>query len=148
MWTSHVNARVLLLVALLVACKPVAKAEPDASALPAATVRAASVCIVVDAKDLTGGPVDLVGTVFTGTRGHPNGSSFDFVALRLAAPSCVKGLEDVKEVDEVHLAPKDDGASLRALASKKVRVTGTAFPEHTAWHVRPVVVDVASVTPL
>lgn len=60
----------------------------------------------------------------------------------------VEGLSETKQVTEVQLAPKDDGKDLRRLLNKRVRIRGTAFPEHTAWHVRPVLVDVDSVSAL
>lgn len=150
----------------LVGCKPKSNATPAADAAPPASAAASSSlpppppthgtpsaasaprtpappgeCIEVDASDLSGGSVDLVGKITEGTRGHPNGTSFDFYLLTLPKPKCVSGLDEVKQVTEVQLAP-DDPKQLARLVGKRARITGTAFPEHTAWHTRPVVISV------
>jgi hypothetical protein len=98
-------------------------------------------------NDLSGDHVELDGVVESGKRAHPNGSSFTFYTVRLPNPRCVLGSEDVREVTEIQLAPSEN-VKLGPLVGRKVHVTGEAFPEHTAWHARPVLVTVTSITSL
>src|SRR5262249_1271888 len=112
-----------------------------AAAAPPSSARTASNgCIVVHVDTLDGDDVDLDGIARSGTRGHPNGTSFTFFVLELPKRRCVNGLEETTTVDEVQLG----GVAIESFApyeGKRVRVLGRAFPEHTAWHARPVLVD-------
>ena len=126
---------------------PTASGPTSPSAVTSASL--ANACIVVDENALTGGPVDLEGVLTTGTRGHPNGSSFTFFALALTQPRCVRGFAETEHVSEVQLtstAAADDAKGFKPFVGKRVHIVGTAFPEHTAWHTRPVIVDVANVS--
>lgn len=105
-------------------------------------------CIVVDAEDLAGDLVTLEGKVTTVRHSHPNGSSFEAYVLTLPSPRAVCGLDETTSVQEIQLAPMDSDKELRAAVGKRVRITGSAFPEHTAWHIRPVLVQVTKTEPL
>ena len=151
----------LLLSVVLLACKQrdaaleadaaVVVAVADASApktsssaaVPDAAVPA---CIHVDADEAKAGMTTLEGTVRKSRHSHPNGSSFEFYFLELAKPVCVVGSEELKETKEVQLLSTTDLRTYEKLDGKKVSVTGTAFPEETAYHVRPVLLDVRSLT--
>jgi hypothetical protein len=114
-----------------------------AVAKASASVDDAVPCIVVGVGS-TPLDVTLEGTVFTGKHSHPNGTTFDFYALKLTSPRCVVGLEDAKSVEEVQL--RSDEA--KALVGKKVRVRGSPMAWMTAWHVRPVLLTDETITQL
>ena len=169
---GRMNARVVALVALALAaaCTPREKTVPDAGLADAgllATVGAGPLdagaaaprssmatkptdgCIHVDADEAEAGITKLEGTVFSGTHGHPNGKTFTFYALTLPKPTCVTGADGVTTVLEVQLASTVDPATdVKKWVGKRVRVTGSAFPEQTAWHVRPVIVTVKTIEKL
>jgi hypothetical protein len=108
-----------------------------------ASIEEAVPCIVVGVGST---PLDVTveGTVLTGKHSHPNGTTFDFYALKLTTPRCVVGLEDAKSVDEVQLTSDE----AKALVGKKVRVRGTPMAVMTAWHVRPVLLTDETITTL
>jgi hypothetical protein len=89
-----------------------------------------------------GGEVTLTGTVNSVKAEHPNGTSFNALVLAVEKPVESKSDEGTCKTDErkeVQLA----GTPLpETLVGKKVEVTGETFCEHTAWHVRPVLIDV------
>ena len=116
------------------------------SAAPSAPPPSITDCITVDTSDLSGGPVVLEGIVYSGKHGHPNGSMFTFFGMMLVAPRCVVGLDETPTTTDVQLMSMDDMKSLKKFEGAKVHITGSAFPEHTAWHVRPVVVSVETIT--
>ena len=116
------------------------------SAVPSAPPPSMTDCIAVDTSDLSGGPVVLEGKVYTAKHSHPNGSMFTFYAMTLVAPRCVTGLDDTKVIADVQLMSMDDMKVLKKFDGAKVHLTGTAFPEHTAWHVRPVLISVETIT--
>jgi hypothetical protein len=97
-------------------------------------------CIAVDEGNLSGSDVTLEGKIASAQHSHPNGSTFTFYTLRLAAPRCVRGSSDTMSIDEVQLAPSSDVIRVETLVGRHVRIKGSAFPWHTAWHVRPVLV--------
>ena len=158
------NARVVALVilALVAACTPRQKTVPDegladagvaatvdagtAAPIPSAASKPTDGCIHVDPDEDKAGVTKLEGTVFSGTHGHPNGKTFTFYALTLPKPTCVTGVDGVATVLEVQLASTSDPATeVKKWVGKRIRVTGSAFPEQTAWHVRPVIVSVRTV---
>lgn len=166
-YCGPMNARLVALVALVLVagCKPRQKLTADAglpdagAALPAASGAAAPSatpkapptttalptdgCIALDADKGTGSDVDLEGKIETGRHGHPNGSSFSFYMLVLAKPQCVRGSDDAPTVKEVQvLSTAEPAIDFEKWVGKKVHVTGSSFPPETAYHVRPVVVDV------
>jgi hypothetical protein len=120
-----------------------ASAVSSPAASPPATlgVPGAGDCIVVDQDNLSGSDVTLEGRVAAAQQKHPNGSMFTFYTLQLPATRCVRGAPDAASVTEVQLAPASDGIHLEKLVGRRVRIKGRAFPWHTAWHVRPVLVS-------
>jgi len=115
------------------------------SAAPSAPPPSMTDCITVDTSDQSGGPVVLEGTVYSGKHSHPNGSMFTFYGMNLLAPRCVVGLDETLKTDDVQLMSMDDMKLLKKFDGAKVHVTGSAFPEHTAWHVRPVLISVETI---
>jgi hypothetical protein len=104
-------------------------------------------CLEVDSS-FSGKPAVLSGTIYVDSEfEHPaRGKTRPFI-LRLDAPRCVMaaGVEEPRAT-EVHLAPTD-GASLKSLVGKHVRVSGEPFVAHTAWHARGIVVLTGNVKP-
>lgn len=104
-------------------------------------------CLEVDSS-FSGRPAVLSGTIYVDSEfEHPSrGKTRPFI-LRLDAPRCViaEGHEEPRAT-EVHLAPTD-GASLKSLVGKHVRVSGEPFVAHTAWHARGIVVLTGNVKP-
>lgn len=123
--------------------EPVTPPRPVAVAPPAAGPE----CIDVDEERGGGKRVTLEGLLVVDTQfAHPSrGKTRPFI-LRLHAPRCAIGTSEPRVV-EVHLA-SGDGVELRPLLNKHVRVTGSTFAAHTAWHARDVVVMAASAAAL
>jgi hypothetical protein len=105
----------------------------------------------------------IVGTVVR--KVFPGRPSFESIAdgdeklvywiLKLDRPVCVgsPGLatevnEPESEVREIQLAPRDDKfyKHHRGVVGKRVKVTGTLFHQHSAWHVTKVVLQVGSLS--
>lgn len=75
---------------------------------------------------------------------HPNGSTFTALVMAIDRKIEIKGKpgEDscaTEDRNEVQLAGKP---LPEKLVGKKVEVTGSPFCQHTAWHIRPVLIDV------
>lgn len=101
-------------------------------------------CIVLDEAKLGGTPTTLEGKVMCGEAEHPNGTTFSFCLVLMDAPRCVEGSSTVKEANAIQLA----GIDFSKLADQRVRVHGSPFPQHTAWHVQPVLMLVDRFEPL
>ncbi len=130
--------------AVTIASPPSAPATASATVTVTAVATASppvTTCIEIDQDNLTGKETSIDGVVACGEHSHPNGSQFKFCYLKLDAPRCVKGMSEHASVDEVQLAGDPDFVKL---AGQRIRVRGEPFPEHTAWHVRPVLVMVKS----
>lgn len=129
--------------ALVEPVTPPRPVEPVAVAPPAAGPD----CIDVDDERGGGKRVTLEGLLVVDTQfAHPSrGKTRPFI-LRLHAPRCAIGTSEPRVV-EVHLA-SGDGVELKPLFNKHVRVTGSPFAAHTAWHARDVVVMAASAAAL
>jgi hypothetical protein len=70
--------------------------------------------------------------------------------LRLRSPACLEGAGDydkVEKTDRVHVYSMDAAMlkRMRGLIGKTVRITGSAFGEHTAHHHAPIVMSVATI---
>jgi hypothetical protein len=108
-------------------------------------------CIVLDREDANndGLALTLEGTVVVDSAfAHPaQGVTKPFI-LKLAEKRCVTNGGDTKSADEVHLADPEGLAHLKTFVGKKVRVHGTPFHSHTAWHARDIVLGTSSVSPL
>ena len=74
--------------------------------------------------------VELSGTVYQGKFQHPNGQWVHYSFIKLKVPVAIKA---------------DQGNELKAKAGRSVIVTGSVFHEHTAWHMRPLVMIVSQV---
>jgi hypothetical protein len=110
---------------------------------------AGSACITFHPaeKDFpNGGPVEVEGVVKSVQVGHPNGSTFTAFILELPTPRCVEGLSGTRSVLEVQLTG-DYNEELK-LVGKRIHVQGDAYPEMTAWHIRPVLVSPTSIETL
>ena len=118
---------------------------PPSSASNAAP--AADGCIVINEHTQTGEEIDLEGLVGSNKARHPNGSMFTFYFLALGGWRCVQGIVGTSTLPEVQLAPRPH-VELAGLLGHRVRVKGFPFAKTTAWHVRPVVLDVESVLAL
>ncbi len=84
----------------------------------------------------------LEGVVDCNQHSHPNGSQFTFCTITLGQPRCVEGSGDEKSTQEVQLAGSTDFTTYKR---GRVRVKGEAYPWHTAWHVRPVLITVEAI---
>jgi hypothetical protein len=73
--------------------------------------------------------------------------------LQLRTPACLEGSDDidkVKKAERIHVFSLDEPLRkrIRSLVGKSVRVTGSAFGEHTAHHHAPIVMNVTRIDPL
>jgi len=123
--------------AITIASPP--SAATATTAAPVATASPPTTCIEIDQDNLTGKETSIDGVVTCAEHSHPNGSQFKFCYLQLDAPRCVKGMPEHTSIDEVQLAGEPD---FLKLAGQRIRARGEPFPEHTAWHVRPVLIMV------
>lgn len=123
---------------------PVATASALASATASARAPSGAACIEVD-TDQGGTHVALEGRVLVdGEFEHPTRGKTRPYVLRLDAPRCAKGIDDAF-VTEVALA-SSEGAPLKPLVGRRVRVAGDPFMAHTAWHARPIVLMTTTAT--
>ncbi|HAT40761.1 MAG TPA: hypothetical protein DCS87_03430 [Rheinheimera sp.] len=97
--------------------------------------------------------VELTGQIVCGKREHPNGELFDFCLIQLAKPVSIAADSDnefntrEESISEIQVF-SDDSSISTAIAEKrdrKVTVKGELFHEHTAWHVRKIVMDVKEI---
>lgn len=96
---------------------------------------------------------EVKGTVVKGKFRHLNGQWVKFWFLKLATPAEIHadGVDDFNKsedgIREIQLY--SDEPALRKLLDncngKRVIVSGTLFHEHTAWHVRTLVMDVQDI---
>ncbi len=124
--------------AVTIASAPTSSTPAPTTSTPAASPPVTT-CIEIDQDNLTGKETSIDGVVTCGEHSHPNGSTFTFCVLRLDQPRCVKGSSTTGSVEDVQLAGETD---FKKLKGQHVRLQGDAFPEHTAWHVRPVLLMV------
>lgn len=97
--------------------------------------------------------VELTGKVRMARGRHPNGTWMTYPVMRLTRPVSVKadGVNSINStepcISEVQLITSDPSLNRRLSASRKVRmvVRGTVFHEHTAWHMRKLVMTVTEV---
>jgi len=140
MW--HSKALVLVSV---VSCASDPPKQPDVAALPGSpsseTTTTSSAPKVEPCLHVTGAKETLEGVVSCAEHSHPNGSHFRFCFITLDQPRCVEGSSDAKSVQEVQLIGNPD---FTALKGQRTRVTGSLSGGLTAWHVRPVLIDVDS----
>ncbi len=142
--------RAAIFVALIACASPAAPQHVDIPAQPTSSAvtpvvatlpQATTSCIVIDQANLTGEATTLEGTVECGEHSHPNGSTYTFCYVTLSPARCVKGMDEHHTVDEVQLAGEADFTKMKG---QRIRVRGEPFPEHTAWHARPVLIMVKS----
>ena len=97
--------------------------------------------------------VELSGTVHQGKFQHPNGQWVHYSFIKLKVPVGIKADQeneincDESDISEIQLYSNSEkiGRTLKAKAGRSVIVTGTVFHEHTAWHIRPLVMIVSQV---
>ena len=97
--------------------------------------------------------VELSGTVHQGKFRHPNGQWVHYSFIKLKVPVGIKADQgneincDETDISEIQLYSNSEriGRRLKAKAGRSVIVTGTVFHEHTAWHMRPLVMMVSQV---
>jgi hypothetical protein len=98
--------------------------------------------------------VTLKGKVLISSSRHPNGTALTSPILRLESPVTVEPSAQADPVNvrercvrEIQLSsPSPDlHSGLLRLGTQVVAVTGTLFHEHTAWHVRKIVMQVQSI---
>jgi hypothetical protein len=70
--------------------------------------------------------------------------------LRLRSPACLEGAgeyDKVGKTDRIHVYSMDAGMRkrMRGLVGKNVKVTGSAFGEHTVHHHAPIVMSVETI---
>ena len=119
-----------------------------ALAVPLSGAGAAEACWRADDKTA----VRIAGTLAAVAFVHPgNQSRQTAYVIRLAAPACadVTGMDGrvsrVAGIMRVQLAGDLDFARLRALRGKRVAARGTLFPQHTAYHITPVLLLVTAI---
>jgi hypothetical protein len=98
--------------------------------------------------------VTLEGRVVVARSRHPNGTKLVYPILRLDKPITVDGGAEPRDpinareecVKEVQLYAQESKLRTKLLAQgrKRAIVTGTLFHEHTAWHMRKIVMDVTA----
>ena len=98
--------------------------------------------------------VEVSGKITKGSAEHPNGTSFDFLAITLEKPASIAGdgepdsiNQPEKNVKEIQIFSVDPATrkKLGAMAGKRATLKGTIFHSHTAWHVRELVLNVTEV---
>jgi hypothetical protein len=122
-----------------VATVPTPSAPVAPPTRPAQTPREADACIVIDQDNLTGQTTTLEGVVECESHSHPNGSTYGFCFVQLDTPRCVKGMSEMESADQVQLSGDGDFSQVKG---QRIRVHGDPFPQHTAWHARPVLISV------
>lgn len=96
--------------------------------------------------------VTLTGTLHGGTFVHPKGEHVPFWFLRLREPVAVPAdpansiNEAASGVKEIHVYSTDESLRrrLKRRLGHRVSVDGTVFHQHTAWHVRTLVMQVTA----
>jgi hypothetical protein len=95
--------------------------------------------------------VEIKGSIHSGKFQHPNGTWVKYYYIKLLEPVSIKGdkanLINSSEtgIKEIQIYSMDKGiiAKLKKVAGKKAIIKGTIFHEHTAWHVRKLVMKVS-----
>ena len=96
---------------------------------------------------------EISGNLSKGKFQHPNGTWVEFYVLKLVNPASIvaDGVNGINEsesnVEEIQIYSSSQAIRkvLSELLGKNVTVKGTIFHAHTAWHVRPLVMDVIEV---
>lgn len=120
-----------------------------ALALSAGAAHAGGGRCLDDAK----GAVTVTGTLTVGRFEHPNGQEVRPFILELAQPVCVafRTMDDqptqVDGVTRLQLAGEFDPDRAGRLRNQPVRVTGSFFEAHTAWHITDVLIAVQRLDP-
>jgi hypothetical protein len=97
-------------------------------------------------------PVEIEGTLRSGTGHHEAQGDFSYTYIALDQPACVDAAsgDEFNEtteapIERIQLAgeasqqdPSEDGS--------RIAVKGKLFGAHTAWHVEPVLIDAESIT--
>lgn len=81
------------------------------------------------------------------TRNIASSQFLYFVAVGIKADQENEINCDETDISEIQLYSNSEriGRTLKAKAGRSVIVTGTVFHEHTAWHIRPLVMIVSQV---
>lgn len=97
--------------------------------------------------------VVLKGTISHGKFQHPNGTWVEFYIIKLLEPATIKE-DKINPINssetgiaEIQLFSNDKAifTKLKNLSGKKASVKGTLFHEHTAWHIRKLVMNVSDI---
>lgn len=97
--------------------------------------------------------VKVSGKIAMGKFQHPNGESVSFYLLKLIIPASIEADRanlinaSESEIKEIQLYSNDSKVrkKLDKLPGKDAIVKGTLFHSHTAWHIRPLVMNVFEV---
>jgi hypothetical protein len=97
-------------------------------------------------------PVEIEGTVRSGTGHHEAQGDFSYTYIALDQPVCVDAASGdefnettEKPIDRIQLAGEASQQDAPEVGSR-VAVKGKLFGAHTAWHVEPVLIDGESLT--
>jgi hypothetical protein len=97
--------------------------------------------------------VEVSGKIAKGKFQHPNGEWVGFYSLKLMTPVSIKAdganpinvsESGIKEIQLYSNSP-EIRQKLDKLPEREATVKGTLFHSHTAWHVRPLVMEVLEV---
>lgn len=97
-------------------------------------------------------PVELQGTLKQGRGQHDAQGEFSYSYVEIDDPVCV----DAQAADEFNVGTEAPISRIQIAGEasnqdlpigKRVAVKGTLFGAHTMWHVEPVLIDTADVTP-
>lgn len=97
--------------------------------------------------------VEVTGKIAKGKFRHPNGEWVAFYSLKLETPVAIEsdGVNPINVsesgVKQIQLYSNSSEVRqlLETLSEKDAKVKGTLFHSHTAWHVRPLVMNVLEV---
>jgi hypothetical protein len=95
-------------------------------------------------------PVEIEGTLKSGTGQHDAQGEFSYSYVELDPPVCVDAQPNDEfnvgteaPISRIQLAGEEAAKDLPI--GKRVTVAGTLFGQHTMWHVEPVLIDAQSV---
>ena len=102
--------------------------------------------------DSENGAVTITGRLTVETHQHPNGQQMRPYVLALGQPVCVaffdmENAPMIETVTRLQLAGGFDPEQVRRLVNQQVRIDGTFFEAHTAWHITDVLIDVEHLDP-